>query len=133
MTTLSGFFERLGAPLNNPRWSWGSVRDSDGVIFLRVWQDGSKKIGSKRYIWIFDEGLQSSSLGADERLRHTRQLQAGCPCYLVMCEAVDTSAAIRAVRGFNKNEVFEAGELLLLDGVYRLELKRRVNAIGLFI
>ena len=71
--------------------------------------------------------------GAYERQRHTRQLQAGFPCYLVMCEVVDTSAAVRAVRGFNKNEVFEAGELLLLDGVYRLELKRRVNAIGLFI
>lgn len=31
--TLSGFFEKLGAPLNNPRWSWVSIRDSDGVIF----------------------------------------------------------------------------------------------------
>lgn len=130
--TLSGFFEKLGAPLNNPRWSWGSARDSDGVIFLRVWQDGSRKIGSKRYVWIFDESLQSSSLGADERLRHTRQLQAGCPCYLVMCEAMDTSAIVRAVRGFNKNEVFEAGEVLLFEGAHWLEIKGRVSATGLF-
>lgn len=131
--TLSGFFEKLGAPLNNPRWSWGSVRDSDDVIFLRVWQDGTKRIGSKRYIWIFEEGLQPSSLGADERLRHTRMLQAGCPCYLVMCEAADTSATVRAVRGFNKNEVFEAGEILLFEGAHWLELKGRVSATGLFI
>ncbi|MGR2705656.1 hypothetical protein [Pseudomonas sp. AU10] len=131
--TLSGLFEKLGAPLNNPRWSWGSVRDSDGMIFLRVWQDGSQKIGEKRYIWVFDESLQSSNLGADERLRHTRLLQAGCPCYLVMCEAVDTSAIVRVVRGFNKNEVFEAGEILLFEGAYWLELKGRVPAAGLFI
>lgn len=131
--TLSGFFERLGAPLNSSRWSWGSIRGFDGVIFLRVWQDATKGIGDKRYIWIFDEGLQSSSLGADERLRHTRLLQAGCPCYLVMCEAADPNATIRTVRGFNKNEVFEAGEILLFEGTHRLELKGRVSATGLFI
>ncbi len=36
-------FETLGAPLKNVRWSWGGVRKSDGAVFLRVWQDGTKK------------------------------------------------------------------------------------------
>lgn len=95
------------------------------MIFLRVWQDAAKGIGDKRCIWIFDEGLQSSSLGADKRLRHTWLLQAGCPCYLVMCEAADTSATTRGVRGFNKNEVFEAGGILLFEEAHWLELKRK--------
>jgi hypothetical protein len=50
-----------------------------------------------------------------------------------MCEAVDNSATLRAVRSFNKNEVFEAGGILLFEGGYWLELKGRVSATGLFI
>jgi hypothetical protein len=37
--TQTEMFKRLGAPLANPRWSWGRVRADDQAVFLRVWQD----------------------------------------------------------------------------------------------
>lgn len=91
-------FETLGAPLKNVRWSWGGVRKSDGAVFLRVWQDGTKKINGKRYIWISVENPLGNDLGENERMDHLKLVQAGHPCYLVMCQAVDTSAAPRAIQ-----------------------------------
>ena len=42
MTSPSAMFKRLGAPLHNVQWSWGAVR-ADGSVFLRVWQDETRK------------------------------------------------------------------------------------------
>ncbi len=118
-------FERVGAPLNNVRWSWGSVRASDGAVFLRVWQDGTEKIEGKRYIWI-SEVNPASELGANERLRHVHLVQAGAACYLIMCQAMDTKAAPRTVQSFNSKEVFETGDIEQADGAFYLELKGRI-------
>ena len=73
-------FETLGAPLKNVRWSWGGVRKSDGAVFLRVWQDGTKKINGKRYIWISVESPLGNDLGENERMDHLKLVQAGHPC-----------------------------------------------------
>jgi len=35
---MKQFFEMLGAPLRNSRWSWGARRLNDGAIFLRQWE-----------------------------------------------------------------------------------------------
>lgn len=118
-------FEKLGAPLNNVRWSWGSVRASDGAVFLRVWQDGTEKIEGKRYIWI-SEVNPAPELGANERLRHVNLVQGGAACYLIMCQAVDTKAAPRAIQSFNNKDVFETGGIVKADGAYWLELKGRI-------
>jgi len=120
-------FETLGAPLKNVRWSWGGVRKSDGAVFLRVWQDGTKKINGKRYIWISVESPLGNDLGENERMDHLKLVQAGHPCYLVMCQAVDTSATPRAIQSFNRNEVFETGDTILDDGDYWVEIRGRVN------
>ena len=120
-------FEKLGAPLKNVRWSWGGVRESDKTIFLRVWQDGTKTDGAKRYIWISDETPPSGDLGAAERLVHVNLVQSGYSCYLVMCQAVDTNAIPRAVQSYNENEVFVAGEVILFEGFYWIEFKDRVR------
>ena len=122
----SEMFANLGAPLNNVRWSWGAVRNADGVVFLRVWQDGTKKINEKRYIWISDQNPAEGDLGASERLRHIKLVESGQSCYLVMCQAVDIGARPREVQSFNAKEVFEAGEVLTLEGSYWIELKVRV-------
>jgi hypothetical protein len=45
-------FGSLGAPLANSRWSWGSVRESDGSVFLRVWQDQTRRLEDKLFIQI---------------------------------------------------------------------------------
>lgn len=119
-------FASVGAPLNNVRWSWGGVRESDDVVFLRVWQDGTQKIDGKRYIWISDELPPEGDLGASERLQHVKLVESGRPCYLIMCQAVDTNAAPRQVQSFNAKEVFVGGEVVVDDGSYWIELKGRV-------
>jgi|TARA_R100000049_G_C1952042_1_gene100660 hypothetical protein len=119
-------FANLGAPLNNVRWSWGSVRESDGAVFLRVWQDGTRKIDGKRFVWISDENPPEGDLGANERLHHVTLINSGKACYLIMCQAVDTKAAPRQVQSFNAKEVFCGGEVLFDDGAYWIELKGRV-------
>lgn len=125
-------FASVGAPLKNVRWSWGSVRVSDGVIFLRVWQDGTKKIDGKRFIWISDELPPDGDLGANERLQHTKLVKSGRRCYLIMCQAVDTTAAPRQVQSFNEKEVFVGGEVIMKDGCYWIELKSRVPVKEVF-
>ncbi len=119
-------FEYLGAELNNPRWSWGSVRESDGTVFLRVWQDGTYKIDGKRYIWVSAESPPAGDLGASERFKHLGLIRSGSPCYLVMCQAVDIEAIPRKVQRFNEKELFVGGEVTLNNGAYLIELKGRI-------
>jgi len=118
MLSQAEMFSRLGAPLKNTRWSWGGVRESDRTVFLRVWQDGLKRVGDKRYIWISENAPRSDDLGANERLQHVELIRSGYRCFMVMCQAVDTKAAPRTVLSFNKNEVFVGGELLEEDESY---------------
>lgn len=67
-------FTYLGAPLHNPRWSWGSVRQRDGAVLLLVWQDESKKIDGRHYTCVnaanFSEG-EPGNPGRSERLSST--------------------------------------------------------------
>lgn len=123
-------FVTLGAPLNNVRWSWGSVRDSDGTVFLRVWQDSTCLIDNKRYIWVSEETPPNGDLGANERLQHVKLVQSGNPCYLVMCQAVDILAAPRQLQSFNERELFTVGDVVIDDECYRMELKGRIPIKG---
>ena len=65
-------------------------------------------------------------LGASERLQHTKLVESGRPCYLVMCQAVDSEAEPRQVQSFNAKEVFVCGEVVLNDDCYWIELKGRI-------
>lgn len=118
-------FERLGAPLHNTLWSWGSVRQHDGAVFLRVWQDGHIKIDDKRFVWIGSTN-QPSSRGGNERIRHIKLIETGSPCYMIMCLAVDPQAETRKIKSFNSEFLFVGGEIRLVDGKYLLEIKDRV-------
>ena len=42
-------FSYLGAPLNNVQWSLGAVRETDGSVFLVVWQDENLRRGARSY------------------------------------------------------------------------------------
>jgi hypothetical protein len=112
------FFESLGAPLVNARWSWGAVRGADGVILLRVWQDNVRTYDSKQFVRIL-RGISNRSgpheLGRRERVEHINQIRNGSQCYMIMCEAEDTTARPRRVRRFNANEVFPGGALRQID------------------
>jgi hypothetical protein len=130
--TQTQFFEWLGAPLKNSRWSWGAIR-SDGIIFLRVWQDQSIKLEGKRYVRatyhskVIDE---RSNLGHQERLLHIAELGRGSSCYLVMCKADPELFPAREIIDFDANDLFLVGDSVEIDGDTWLELKLRVPAMS---
>jgi len=105
---ISDFFRRLDAPLTNSRWSWGGVREEDGAVFLRVWQDHFES-GQIRITWA-DRHIDADN-GYVERLRHIELIRAGAPCFLVMCEAVDPQAHSRKIKAFDDDFVFAGGDL----------------------
>ena len=126
--SLTNLFEKLGAPLTNQRWSWGTTR-KDGVVFLRVWQDRKKKIGDNWYMMITHHKAYENdpdSLGYQERLRHVDLVKNGATCYMVMCLAKNPEDRPRQIKSYDKSDVFLGGETKELDGDTWLELKKRV-------
>jgi hypothetical protein len=92
---MAQFFESLGAPLKNVRWSWGARRPKDGVIFLRAWKD---------------------EYGYRERQAHIRQIESGARCVIVMCEAQDASASPRALKTFDTRTLIEGRDIEIASG-----------------
>lgn len=116
---MSALFKELGAPLHNVMWSWGAVRELDGIVFLRVWQDGTKKfrhLDGGYYTWVRDEGNEDQSHGAVERRKHVTLIESGVPAFLVMCEAEDDEAMIRTVKSFDDECLIIGGKLVVYEG-----------------
>lgn len=107
--TMADFFEALGAPLKNVRWSWVARRASDNAVFLRAWKDDCRPDGSSLLVKI-SEQESGSRPGWKERQEHIASIDAGCQCFIVMCEAVDVSAVPRAVATFDDRRIRVAGE-----------------------
>lgn len=131
--TQTQYFEWLGAPLVNIRWSWGSLR-SDGILFLRVWQDETIRHEGIRYVRVTRHSAfvgDESNLGYQERLKHLEMIRKGARCYLVMCEPDTEKLPERVIKDFNSDELFEAGRLAEIDGDSWLELKSRTTAMSL--
>ena len=126
-----GLFERLGAPLVNARWSWGAIRATDRAVFLRVWQDEIRRIDARLFMRItaneYFQNNDPTNLGWQERLRHVALLRAGAVSYMIMCVARDVNAIPREVQSFNRDELFQGGQLIDLDGDTWLELGGRVR------
>lgn len=112
-------FARLGAPLPH-RSAWGSVRQSDGVVFLAVWQDRIQRINgvlcgrithhSKRN---GGEPLADSWLREYEaRLEHVELIRQGRRCFLIINRAKNTKVHTRTVDGVHSDEVFVGGALV---------------------
>ena len=119
--SITAYFEQLGVPLTNSRWSWGSVRSSDGAVFLRVWQDQTEKgeDGILRRVQITDHAFYdgvNDNLGYNERLIHVAAIKDGSPCYMVMCCAKDSTADPRQIQSVNTQELFVGGDLVEIDG-----------------
>ena len=124
-------FERLGAPLANVRRSWGAVRASDGVVFLRVWEDQSKTIDGKSFMRLtanehFKEN-DRTDFGYQERLNHVALIRGGAVSYMIVCVVEDVNAIPRKIKKFNSNEVFPGGQLVDADGDTWLELGNRIR------
>jgi hypothetical protein len=123
--TQKAFFESLGAPPVNARWSWGAVRAADGVVFLRVWQDNVQTHDRKQFVPIL-RGISnragSHDRGRRERLKHVERIQTGARCFLIMCKAEDTTARPRRIAKFEGKMLFPGGAVRKMDGDVWLEL-----------
>jgi len=77
---ISEHFRKLGAPLANIRWSWGSVRARDDAVFLRVWDDQKIKLGERRFVRLtaYAHFLNKpDDPGWNERLQHVERIKGG--------------------------------------------------------
>lgn len=125
----SAVFEQVGAPLKNVRWSWGAIREGDGTVFLRAWQDRTRVVEKQLQVLVthFEkyEDRQDNP-GHLERLQHVEAIQNGAKCFAVMCLAKDPDADPREIKSVNDRELFLGGSLVR-DGVdYWLNLVDRV-------
>lgn len=121
---MTALFEELGAPLKNKMWSWGAIRESDQTVFLRVWQDGTKKFkqfDGKYYTWISDVDDADQSLGANERRQQVAMIRGGSTTYMVMCQAEDDEAMVRVVLGYDDETLHLGGAVIEHEGKYWLE------------
>src|SRR4051794_31535353 len=99
--TMADFFESVGAPLRNVRWSWGARRPKDGAIFLRAFKDESytDRDGQQWVQIAWQSGV--SGPGWNERQEHIASIVSGAQCLILMCEALDESAVPRKVGAFD--------------------------------
>src|SRR5262249_34910804 len=123
--TQTDFFNMLGAPLTNPRWSWGGVRPEDGTVFLKVWKDQMRTDDGAIFAQIT---YHSRFQGRRDNFRHrarieqVNQVRGGARCYLVECEAADPTVRPSRIRWFNTAEVFPGGRIVELDGDCWIEM-----------
>lgn len=127
-TTLSAFFEWLGAPLRNVRWSWGSVRDEDGAVFLRVWQDGFKDLEGRQVVDVLHTTWEKLSHGYRERAEHVELVKREAPCFMVVCAAADPSESPRVIQSFDIRNLYRGGRVLEREGHAYVEVVAEVPA-----
>ena len=127
--SISGFFEKMGAPLKNKRWSWGAIRPSDGAVFLRAWQDQTHMENGELLIRVTDREAYADKpddAGWKERLEHVECVRSDSPCYIVMCRVKDPTAFPREIDRCNTKEVFVGDRIVERDGDFWVAVKRRV-------
>jgi hypothetical protein len=134
--SISSLFAKLGAPLQNTRWSWGAVRKADSAVFLRVWQDRMVVENRVAMMMITHHEKYTEdpdNLGYQERLEHVRLVRDGTKCYLIMCEAKDIHAVPREIKTYNDREVFVGGEVREMRGDTWVKIadRLRVSAVQL--
>jgi hypothetical protein len=131
-TGISNFFESLGAPLKNVRWSWGAER-RDGAIFLRGWEDHRFTDDSGEYVVVAHstEMGDGASAGWRERWHHIQRIGAGAPCFVVMCIPKDVHSIPREIESFNTRELIVGGKLVVKNGWTCLEVVDRRSPMTL--
>jgi hypothetical protein len=116
---ISEFFaQTLNAPLRNRIWSWGSVRETDGALFLRCWSDRIIQLEGGRAIEVLRLGqnLLRRKPGRLERERHVELLQSGHIAYAVVVMAVDVRASPRQILTYDDKSLFRLGATVEKDG-----------------
>jgi len=104
---ISKFFDQLGFPLHNTRWSWGA-RSERGIL-LRTWTDGYSPAEKTVGLLNFAETDPDKAYrhGRKERIEHIRVLWKGdIAAYTVIAEADNNNAPVRRIARFNSEIVF---------------------------
>jgi hypothetical protein len=109
---INKFFEELGAPVVNRRWSWGGVNEARRRVFLRVWADDERTEGPfTRYAvfgpWLFPN---KPSHGYAERKRHIDLIRSGYEAFAIICSR--DAPGEGAIRSFESQKVLRLGELV---------------------
>jgi hypothetical protein len=129
MENISDLLNYLQAPRHNTVWSWGSVRQSDGAVFLLVWTDETIMIDNKMYTRILDSSGQGH--GYNERKSHIEKIKSGSPAYLIYCTARDPKVTPRTIKSFNKKTVFQGGDIRVADDrITWIENKDRIDIMN---
>lgn len=102
---ISKFFEGLGFPLRNVRWSWGA-RNGDSVL-LRTWDDHFS-FNVKEVVVLQDSWLRvNESYGLDERINQLKSIWNGeATAYTVMASVKDRNAIPREIKDYRDDSVF---------------------------
>jgi hypothetical protein len=105
---ISKFFERLGFPLRNVRWSWGAVNAPRTAVLLRAWADEySFKEKTVSVLREPGQARPTDSFGLDERIVHLKGLWAGeMAGYVVIATAKDPIASPREIKDYREDKVF---------------------------
>lgn len=128
--SITSFFEQIGAPLANNRWSWGGIDEAQRRVFLRAWQDQTRTIEGKRYVRLAHHEKyrdNPENLGYRERLRHLEAVRHSHEAFVVMCKAKDVSERPRTIESFDSRDVFKIGEVRSIDGDEWGEIVSRVS------
>jgi hypothetical protein len=135
--SISELFEQMGAPLNNVRWSWGAVRQADGAVFLRVWEDEIRIPHNKVLMRLTANRVfqveNPRNLGYRERARHVQLVKDGAPLFMVICRAQDRNEHPRTIAWFNAENVFRGGAITEFDGEFWAELGEAVPVPTQFV
>ncbi len=125
--SITTLFKRLGAPLKNARWSWGS-EGVGGLIFLRVWQGETIKVDSKLCVRLTDRALfeGQGNLGYEERKKHIARIREGAPAYCIFCQPKDPSAEPKTIEAIIDTHLFPGLSLVEHQGDVWLEFGQRV-------
>jgi len=100
---ITEFFKKIGAPMTQPRWSWGGRR-ADGVLVFRCWSNVPAEFNySKRECLMGYGVVDTKSAGYPERCRMVAEFLAGARGYVVFGEA--TPGCIKT-RSLNMDSVF---------------------------
>lgn len=113
--SISKFFESLGCPLKNQRWSWGAR--SGHTLILRTWSDEYSVAAKSVVVLRSPDGYKSAeSYGLDERIGHAQALwNGGLAGYTVIANAKSATEHPRKISNFRDDAVFSIARLEARD------------------
>ena len=118
------FAERLRAPINNPRWSWGAYDPSTDTVFMRFWTDAEYSLNGQRAWRVTDanskpEGTRKSA--EDERAAHVERIRQGAKGYAVLCVSTEPGAYKREIESYDEKELLVIAKIVdQPDGAYAI-------------